>query len=210
MAMKSQSLEAFSTALGEKIPVPGGGGASAYVAALAASLGQMVTVYTIGKKTYADSEPLMISCREALEATRVRLLEAIDDDAEAFEPLSKAYGLPRNTEEETAERNRILELCLRNAAAAPFSVMTLCGEIADCIRDVAEQGSKLMKSDAGCAAEFCRAALISASYNVSINTRLMKDRDYAEALNARAEALLETYVPQLEAISQGIREELKA
>lgn len=34
-------------------------------------------------------------------------LELMDKDAEAFEPLSKAYGLPKSTPEELAKRKRL-------------------------------------------------------------------------------------------------------
>jgi formiminotetrahydrofolate cyclodeaminase len=40
---------------------------------------------------------------------------------------------------------------------------------------------------------FGKAALIGASLNVFINTKLMKDRAYATRLNADAEALVSEY-----------------
>ena len=43
------------------------------------------------------------------------------------------------------------------------------------------------------AATFCKAALKGASLNVYINTKSMADREYAEELNAKADAMLEKY-----------------
>ena len=35
-----------------------------------------------------------------------KILRLIERDAEVFEPLSKAYGMPRSTEEEKAEKSK--------------------------------------------------------------------------------------------------------
>ena len=40
---------------------------------------------------------------------------------------------------------------------------------------------------------FCKAALQGASLNVYINTKSMADREYAEELNRKADAMLEKY-----------------
>ena len=63
----------------------------------------------------------------------------------------------------------------------------------DLIKEFAAKGSKLAISDAGVAATFCKAALKGASLNVYINTKSMADREYAEELNAKADAMLEKY-----------------
>ena len=55
------------------------------------------------------------------------------------------------------------------------------------------KGSKLAISDAGVGAAFCKAALQGASLNVYINTKSMADREYAEELNKKADAMLEKY-----------------
>ena len=47
----------FLDELASKAPTPGGGGASAYVGAVAAALASMVGNLTVGKKTYAAVEP---------------------------------------------------------------------------------------------------------------------------------------------------------
>ena len=52
--MKNKTLEEFSILAASKQPVPGGGGVIANVGALAASLGEMVTNLTIGKKKYME------------------------------------------------------------------------------------------------------------------------------------------------------------
>ena len=57
----------------------------------------------------------------------------------------------------------------------------------------AEKGSALAASDAATGAVMARAALYGGAVNVKINTKYMKDRAYAESINARIDELIETY-----------------
>ena len=100
---KSQTCEDFIEVLASKAAVPGGGGASALAGAIGIALGNMVGSLTVGKKTYADVEEEIIECKKQADEIAKEFLELMDKDAEAFEPLSKAYGLPKSTPEEIAE-----------------------------------------------------------------------------------------------------------
>ena len=66
-------------------------------------------------------------------------------------------------------------------------------EAIELIVEFGAKGSKLAISDAGVGAAFCKAALQGASLNVYINTKSMADREYAEELNRKADAMLEKY-----------------
>ena len=107
MMMLEMKTTKFLEELSSKAPVPGGGGASAAVGAFGAALGMMVANLTVGKKKYAAVEEEILAAREELERLRDRLVTLTDRDAQAFEPLSRAYGLPKNTEEEKAAREKI-------------------------------------------------------------------------------------------------------
>jgi len=61
------------------------------------------------------------------------LLHLIERDAEVFEPLSKAYGMPRETEEEKAEKARVMEIVLKDACSVPMEIMEKCCEAIDLI-----------------------------------------------------------------------------
>ena len=114
----------------------------------------------------------------------------MDKDAVAFEPLSKAYGLPKNTDEEIEYRSKVLEEALVVASEAPLKLME---QIVDAIRvtkRVAEIGSKLAISDAGVAAQCLKASLNGASLNVFINTKMMKNRDKADEFDGKADELI--------------------
>ena len=186
MSMNDLSVRAFTDELAAKVSVPGGGGASALVGALASALGSMVGNFTLGKKKYADVEPEIIRLMDKAAELQNKLLACIDKDAEGFEPLSRAYGLPKDA----PGRDETPQKCLRDAAAVPFEIAELAAEVIAVQEEFAKKGSKLMVSDAGCGAAFARAALEGAVLNVRVNTKLMKDREYAANLDARVDELL--------------------
>ena len=104
MAFRDQTIEVFIQELSSKAPIPGGGGASALVGALSASLTHMVGALTVGKPKYAAVEAEMQELLNDTEALANRFLALMDEDAEAFEPLAQAYRLPKETDEEKANK----------------------------------------------------------------------------------------------------------
>ncbi|MBQ7535818.1 MAG: cyclodeaminase/cyclohydrolase family protein [Stomatobaculum sp.] len=190
----------FTALLASSSAVPGGGGASALAGAIGAALGDMVGELTIGKKKYADVEEEIKAAMTEARSLRVRLLSCVEKDAAAFEPLSKAYGIPKDD----PDRNRIMEACLKDAAAVPLEIFDLCCEAISIQNIFAEKGSRLMISDAATGAALCRGALYGAAINVKVNTRLMKDRDYAEQLDRHIEDNLEKYAALAQEIFQSV------
>ena len=187
--MLDKTIRTFTEESASKAPVPGGGGVSALCGSLAASLAEMVTNLTAGKKKYAEYEKEIRDIMKRTETLRLLLLECIEKDAEAFAPLAAAYSLDKNSEG-YAER---METCLRNAAVPPFEIMKYCAEVIRLDERLAVIGSKLAVSDAGTSAMLASGALYGAYLNVRVNTRLMKDRTYADELEKNADALLEEY-----------------
>ena len=183
--IREKRITEFMTELGSETPVPGGGGAAALAGAAGASLGAMVGSLTAGKKKYADvEEDIQALMKEAL-SLKDRLLFLIDEDAEGFQPLSEAYGLPAETEADKEKKARTCE--------APMEMMRCCCRVIDVCGEFAVKGSRLAVSDAGCGAILAKSALQAASLNVFINTKMMKDRESAVKLEEEAEGLLNEY-----------------
>ena len=178
---KSQTCEDFIEVLASKAAVPGGGGASALAGAIGIALGNMVGSLTVGKKTYADVEEEIIECKKQADEIAKEFLELMDKDAEAFEPLSKAYGLPKSTPEELAKKEEIMEEALNTACSVPIEIMKTCARGIDLVEVFAAKGTLL------------KSAMQGASLNVYINTKSMKDRRKAEELNHLADSLREEY-----------------
>ena len=200
MSLYKLECDRFSEVLASKDAVPGGGGASALVAALGAALGSMVANLTVGKKKYADVEEEIIKLRTRANELREQFLILVQKDADNFEPLAKAYGMPKDTPQQQEEKARVMEAALKDACSVPMEIMRLCCEAIELQDEFAHKGSSLAVSDAGVGVEFCKAALRGASLNVFINTKLMADKDYAKKINAEAEGLLDKYTAKADEI----------
>ena len=181
--MTDMTMDNFLAVLSSSEPVPGGGGACGYVAAVGMSLGNMVLALTTGKKKYAEyQEEIEELIVKATDLTK-RLAECMDKDAESFKPLAAAYGLPK-------EREAIMAKALVTASEAPLSMMELILEAMKLIDRISVIGSRIAISDAGVGITMCEAAMKGASLNVFINTKLMKDRELAEDMNFKADKML--------------------
>lgn len=187
--LTKSSCADFAAALASKAPVPGGGGASALVGALGAALCSMVANYTVGKKKYAAVEEDVKAILARADALREQLLELVEADAEAFEPLSKAYTIPRDE----PGRDEVMERCLRSAAAPPMELLRLSCQAIDLHRELLDKGSVMVLSDVGTGVIFCWGALYGAALNVKVNTKSMADRSYAEAMNREVDDLVDKY-----------------
>ncbi|MBQ3092152.1 MAG: cyclodeaminase/cyclohydrolase family protein [Clostridia bacterium] len=205
MSFTNVQLNDFVSQLSTKAPVPGGGGASALVGAIGSALGCMVGSLTVGKKKYAAVEEDIKALMEKSLALQADLMTLIDKDAEAFEPLSKAYGLPSGTDEEKAHKAEVMAVVLKDACEVPMEIMRCCYKAIELIEEYAAKGSVIAISDAGVGAALCASALQGASLNVFINTKSMADREAAEAFNQEANAMLDKYVPMANEIFAGVR-----
>ena len=179
----------FVDVLASKAAVPGGGGASALVGAIGTALGSMVGNLTVGKKKYADVEADIYALMEKASALQAELLHLVDQDAVVFEPLSKAYGIPKDD----PTRAQVMEDALKLACSVPMDIMRACAKAVVLHEEFAEKGSALALSDVGVGVVFCKSALMGASLNVFINTKSMTDKAYAAGIEKEADELLNKY-----------------
>ncbi len=201
MDMTKESCRKFVEVLASNAPAPGGGGAAALVGAIGTALGNMVGSLTVGKKKYAAVEAEIVALQKKCDALQTELLDQVEADDIGFVPLAKAYGIPKDD----PNRDAILEEATVTACAVPMHVMELCCQAIDAIAVFAEKGSRLAVSDAGCGAACCKAALQAASLNVFINTKSLKNRQTAQALNDKANAMLDKYCPLADQIFAQVR-----
>jgi methenyltetrahydrofolate cyclohydrolase len=190
MAMAEKSCAYFLDVLASKAPVPGGGGAAAMGGAIGMALSNMVGNLTVGKKKYADVED---EVKELLEKGTViieDLKTLVDRDAEVFEPLSKAYGLPKETPEEVAHKQKVMEECSIEACSVPLEIIRKSYEGIRIHERMGQIGSKLAISDVGCGVVFLKAALISGQLNVLINLGAIKDEKFVAEANEEMNRLV--------------------
>lgn len=172
-------------------PVPGGGGASALAGALGAALGAMAANLTVGKKKYVDVEPLMIQSANNLKHIAEQMEDLVEEDARAFEPLSRAYGMPKGTEEEKQQKEKVLQKALFEAAQPPIKMIALTLEALSILEMLSEKASRLVVSDVGCGAAMARAAIQGAALNVYINAKMIHDEKIASDLFENTKSMVE-------------------
>lgn len=209
MEFSKLSCEEFIEALASKAPVPGGGGAAALVGAIGMALGNMVASLTLGKPRYADVQADILSLQAEATALQQELLKLIQWDAQVFEPLSRAYGLPTDTDAQREEKAHVMAAALKACCEVPLEIMQACCRAIDLHKSFAEKGAAIAISDVGCGVILCKAALQAASLNVSINTKSMANRPLAEEYNARAAHMLHTYTARADTIFAAVAARLQ-
>lgn len=183
------SIKEFSEQIASPSSIPGGGGASALVGAIGIALSDMVGEHTVGKKKYENVEDDLRALMAEAQELRVKLIECVDKDAVAFEPLSKAYKIPKDE----PGRDEILENCLRDAAAVPLEIFKISLKALELTKEFAEKGSRLIISDAATGAVMLKGAMYGAAINVKVNTNLMKDREYADKIAGYVDSRIKEY-----------------
>ena len=179
-------MNKFLEELSSSAPVPGGGGASALIGAIGCALCSMVANLTTGKKKYAEYQGRIDELLPFLEDMRAQLMEDIKLDADAFYPLSQAYSIPKDA----PDRDKIMEEALLTASNAPMKIIEDVSKLVPVLEELEVIGSRLAISDVAVAAAACSAALKGAVMNIYINTKSMKNREVAEAMNQKAKELV--------------------
>jgi methenyltetrahydrofolate cyclohydrolase len=184
------SIQAFLDKLAGESPEPGGGSAAALAGALGAALVSMVCNLTQGREKYAGVQDQVGSLLSASEGLRHRLEDFVTLDTQAYAAVAAAMKLPRDTEQQKAERSRILQAALVGAADVPLRVAETATEVGRLSRTAAEIGNVNAVSDAGVAAILVDAAAQSAALNVKINLAWIADEAFKEEAWGRIEKVL--------------------
>lgn len=200
MHYSEYTLKDFTDVLSAATPTPGGGGASALCAAIGTSLGSMVAKLTEKNKNYADvSEDMRVFAQKAYEL-KVRFLSLIDEDAQAYEPLSYAYKLKRDTDEQKAARSAAIQASLLNACLVPLKIIETCAEAIDLLKLISDKGSKMVLCDTCAGLMMLRSSINTASLNVFINLKSMADKETAKKLKNKTTGLVSTYTKKADDI----------
>ncbi|MDR2168088.1 MAG: cyclodeaminase/cyclohydrolase family protein [Clostridiales bacterium] len=186
MKLGEMMIPEFMGKLAGTEPTPGGGSASALLGLIGVSLVQMVVNLTLGRKKYAEFEGLMNSVMEEAEAQRAALLEAIDQDAWAYNKVSAAYKLPKDTDEEKAARADAIQEALKIATLTPLNILNHCKSSLRLAHDAVGRSNTNAASDLGVAALALKAGMDGAWLNILINLASIKDENFKEDIKTKA------------------------
>jgi formiminotetrahydrofolate cyclodeaminase len=183
------SIKEFLAKTAGSDPVPGGGSIAALNGAIASGLAEMVANLTIGKKKYEDREEQMKQLAASANNHRVFFLEDIDADSDAYNKVFDAFKLPKETDEEKAERSKQIQAATKIAAEVPMEVARRAYTIMDMIAEVAENGNQNAITDACVSMMSARTAVLGAILNVKINLSSLKDEEYVAKMKAECDQL---------------------
>ena len=185
----------FVDLLASDAPAPGGGSAAALEGALGAALTAMVCGLTVGKKKYAEFQELAEEAQKKATDLKVRFVDVMDRDTEAFNVVSAAFGMPKETDEEKAARSAAIQKGLEGCTKTPFEMMELAVETLELTASILGKSNDSAASDLGVSALSLRAAIQGAWLNVLINIGSLKNKELAADYQAKGEALLAKALP---------------
>lgn len=183
------TIKGFLAETAGSAPVPGGGSISALNGAIAAALTEMVANLTIGKKKYAEVEGQMRTIAVEAGLIRERLTGYIDEDSEAYDRVFAAFKLPKETEEEKAERGRVVQEATKEAARVPMKVAEEIASVMETIIYVAHKGNRNAVTDACVAMMTARTCVLGALLNVRINLGSIQDPDFVRRMTEKCDRL---------------------
>ena len=172
MAYDAQTtIGEFLDALAAKQPVPGGGSVAALTGALAAAIGEMVVNYSLGKKDLQEYADELRPALDELHRAHRLLLGLMVEDQEAYQALTAARKLARDSVERQEQFPAALLACIRapqSTAAAAVGVLELCDRVVNFV-------NIYMLSDLAVCADLAMATVRCAVYNVRVNLPSVTD-----------------------------------
>ena len=160
-------IKQFLEKLSSGTPTPGGGSASALAGALSAALVAMTAGLSLRQGKLGKKE--VVDVRKKALAIQKRLLRAVDEDAQSYEAVLKAFRLPKKTERERLHRGKIIRKAYQKATVTPQRVCQFSIQLLEHSRTLIFKGNPNAISDAGVAAFLADAALAGGLLNISIN-----------------------------------------
>ncbi len=184
--LASMSLRGFIEEIAARTSAPGGGSASAAMAAMGIGLGAMVAKLTQGVRKFETVESHMQKSIPVLHELTRELIPMIDADTSAFNEYMEGLRLPKGTEAEKEIRRAKMQAGLKAAIQIPLTTMRLGDRAWDTLCEVARYGNPASKSDVQVGAKALETGIWGAFQNVLINMQDIKDETF------KAETMAET------------------
>ncbi|SFK39743.1 Formiminotetrahydrofolate cyclodeaminase [Marinilactibacillus piezotolerans] len=191
--MIEQSISAYLNQLQSKEGMPGGGSATAIIGAMSSALGHMVSDIQKDKKNFKEYKNDLERITKETKEIRTRFEALSEEDAVAFEPVSKAYKLPKETDEQIRNRQEAIESGLKGATQPPLEMMKETLKLIDLYKELRRIDIKgSIVNDIAVGVLFAKTTLQSAYLNVLVNTDFIKN----EQIKIELEGLGNAYLVQ--------------
>ncbi len=185
------SVREFIEEISARTSAPGGGSASAAIAAMGVGLGSMVAKITHGVRKFEDVQPAMEKVIPILHGLTQQLIPLIDVDTSAFNAFMKGLRMPKATKAEREIRYEKMQAGLKEATQAPLTTMRLGDKAWDALIEVAKFGNPASKSDTQVGAKALQTGIWGAYQNVLINMKDIKDPEYTETILKEVDEIMQ-------------------
>ena len=201
-------LTEFTDLLSTDSPAPGGGSVAALCASMSAALSSMVANLTVGKKGYEDVQEEVMEIAPLAQDVKLRALNGIDADTNAFNLLMEAMRLPKKSEEEIKTRDAAMEAATQHAIMTPLDTMKVSLEALQLAKRICKVGNLNALSDAGVAGLTALAAAKAAYYNIRINMAGITDENFKSNVLTQSGQLLQECEEIAHKLDQSMMERL--
>ncbi len=167
----SMTCHDFMNELASNSPAPGGGSVSAMAGAMGAGLTAMVAALTCDKRKFEGRYDEMWDVGKKAQDIKKALVNAVDDDTEAFNEVMAAA---RSKDKARIQRAN------KKAVEVPLRVCKLCHEMMDLAEAVVKKGNPASVSDGGVGALMAASACHGAWMNVKINLPSVDDKEWGQ------------------------------
>ena len=181
MKLDQLSIRDFVRELGSDNPTPGGGSVAALCGALGAALSAMVSGLTVDREKFKETWPSMEEVKKTADDLVARFLDLVQEDSDAYQKVTAAFELPKETEEQNASRQAAIEEAMKWAATVPLETLRASERLVGIAREAVRGGNPNAITDAGAAVQLANATAVVASYNVRINLSRIKDEAFVAA-----------------------------
>lgn len=161
----------FLAALASKAPIPGGGAVAGFIGATAASLGEMVAGYSMGRSDDASTEESIRVFASELERARALFLQLADEDAAAYAVLNAAFKLPKDD----PARADSIRAGAQAAIQPPLAVLATAGDVSRILEKLLPISNRNLRSDLAIAADLAASTASAALWNINANAPLLGD-----------------------------------
>ena len=168
---------------------PGGGSISAYVGALGVSLGTMVANLSAHKAGWDDRWEEFSNWAIKGQAYKNKLLFLVDEDTNSFNRIIEGFRMPKSNDEEISIRKQAIENATKYATEIPFQVMETAYNSMEVMEAMIEKGLQNSLSDAAVGILCARTAVFGAYFNVRINAKDIKDKEFTKDILAKAKKI---------------------
>jgi len=188
-ALVELKLTDFIDEVSRESPAPGGGSIAAVAGALGASLSSMVSNLTANNRGSERVDDILNEASEKLQAIKIALVKAVDDDTNAFNAYMDARRLPDKSDEEKKAKENAMQSGLKQAVHVPLNTAQFSYQAIKIADVVAKNGNPNSITDVGVGAQSAYTGVLGGIYNVLINLKDIKDDKFNDDMRKTCKEL---------------------